>query len=110
MNEAVKRYRQTWFPDEGTCIDDPCLEELFEEPIDAQETDGETSRLVLVTAQDYGQSIALPHYKLKRPNVDYFQSDLNIHMFNVCDINRGRIKFSCTMKDPAVKMAILLIP
>ena len=34
MNKAVKMYRQTWFPDnEGTCIDDPCLEELFEEPI-----------------------------------------------------------------------------
>ena len=29
MNEAVKTYRQTWFPDDQAIIEDPCLEQLF---------------------------------------------------------------------------------
>ena len=93
MNEAVTKYTKTWFP-EVDDIPDPCLEELLppqEEPdsLDDEAPDDATKTAncpVLVTAQDYGQSLVLPHFGKARPNVDYFQSDLNIHMFNVCDI------------------------
>ena len=90
MNEAVTRYTKTWFPDIDS-VPDPCLEELFsthEEDVGiaGDENVPIADAPVLVTAQDYGQSLVLPHFKKERPNVDYFQSDLNIHMFNVCNI------------------------
>ena len=43
---------------------------------------------VLLLAEDYGQEIALPHYGNVRPSVDYFQSNLMLHMYVIADISR----------------------
>ena len=43
---------------------------------------------VLLLAEDYGQGIALPHYGAVRPSVDYFQSNLMLHMYVIADITR----------------------
>ena len=97
MNDAVKCYIGRLFPEGRVEFQDPCLTELFYET-ERLTTDGtnesnteqkdpsNTNVQVLLTAQDYGQSIALPHFKRKRTNDDYFQSDLNISMFNIYNL------------------------
>ena len=88
MNKAISDYRKGWFPEEEDTGEPPCVLEL---PDDEEEQSKDTANadtenhLCLVTCEDYGQSIAIPSYRANRPNIDYFQSDLHIHMFNVCN-------------------------
>jgi hypothetical protein len=47
------------------------------------------SVLVNVRAEDYGASIPMPWYGGSRPNLDYYLSNLNVSMFNSCDLTTG---------------------
>ena len=85
MNHAIKSYAKAWTGHEAD-FGDPCLQDI-ENPAPNPEPAPEVGSVkVLVTCQDYGQAIALPCYKLSRPNVDYFNSDLNVQMFNICHL------------------------
>ncbi|XP_041454613.1 uncharacterized protein LOC121407545 [Lytechinus variegatus] len=59
-------------------------------PNDQASTTKDEARKIVVLCEDYGQAIALPSYKLSRPNVDYFNSDLHIQMFNICDVTQKK--------------------
>lgn len=50
---------------------------------------------VAIQAHDFGGSIPLPHYGHKRPNVDYYQSNLMQHNLVLCDVlaQKHTIKF-----------------
>lgn len=90
MNESIKKYKKEWFPDEPPAPQEPCLPQLDDDEGEEREpgVDNVDSCKVLVVCEDFGQSIPLPSYKAQRPNVDYFNSDLHIHMFNIsntCD-------------------------
>ncbi|XP_071489968.1 uncharacterized protein [Diadema antillarum] len=50
----------------------------------------EKARKIVILCEDYGQAIPLPSYKLTTPNVNYFNSDLHLHMFNICDVTRKK--------------------
>jgi hypothetical protein len=99
MNSAVKMYKKKWFKDSNSASTEPCLSEL----LDPCHLDLQTVRStktttpanihqeltdcpVLVTCEDFGQAIPLPSYKASRPNVDYFNSDLHVQMFNVSNM------------------------
>ena len=89
MNLAINTYQKEWFPEAK--IVEPCLLELDDASDEDQETDNEATedlepaQKCHVSCEDYGQAIALPSYRAKRPNVDYFSSDLHIQMFNLCN-------------------------
>ena len=113
MNNAVKTYAKEWTGDEEfiQTLCNPCLATV-EEPLDAAVSSEESSKdvKVLVTCQDFGQAIALPCFKLCRPNVDFFNSDLNIQMFNVCHL--GTMKnsiFFYLMKEQRGKIPLLFV-
>ena len=42
--------------------------------------------LVALQAEDYGGSIALPHYGYRQPSADYFNSNLMVYNFVQADI------------------------
>ena len=46
-----------------------------------------TPSSVQIQAEDYGGSIALPHYGYKRPSADYFNSNLMAYNFVISDIS-----------------------
>ena len=43
---------------------------------------------VILEAHDFGGSLPLPHYGIRRPGVDYYQSNLMQHNFIMCKIGR----------------------
>ena len=43
----------------------------------------------LLVAEDYGQSIAMPHFGYRRPSRDYFNSNLMMHLFVIANISTG---------------------
>lgn len=45
---------------------------------------------VLILAEDYGGSLALPHYGFNWPSVDYFNSNLILHQFVACNLSDDR--------------------
>lgn len=47
---------------------------------------------VLIQAEDFGGSLALPHYGFNRPSADYFNSNLILHQFVTCNINENTNK------------------
>ena len=55
--------------------------------IDAVERGRTVGAKVLVQAEDFGGSIALPHYGFSRPQADYFNSNLMEHPFVTTNIN-----------------------
>jgi hypothetical protein len=59
-------------------------------PVNEDETHREYSALVI--AEDYGQSVALPHFGFRRPSADYFNSNLMVHLFVMADISRKQNK------------------
>ncbi len=67
MNDSVKAYAKQWTGDELPT--DPCLSTV--EDVTETSESSESPTKVLITCQDYGQAIALPCYKLARPNVDF---------------------------------------
>ena len=38
-----------------------------------------------VTIEDYGSENPLPHYRLNRPNADYFNSSIHLRNMNIID-------------------------
>ena len=90
MNDAVVKYAKSWTGDDEPTFAQPCLEEITSHDDDQvpgpTEVQASTNSKVLVTCQGYGQDIALPCYNMKKPNVDYFKSDLNIQLFNICHL------------------------
>lgn len=40
-------------------------------------------------AEDFGGSLALPHYGFRRPSADYFNSNLILHNFVISDVTNG---------------------
>lgn len=42
---------------------------------------------IAIQCEDYGGSLAMPHYGDKRPQSNYFNSNLNMHMYIACDLN-----------------------
>ena len=92
MNDAINSYKAAWYPDEPStqpCVDELEVVEDEDQPAPAavgavaNANTGHTK--VAVLCEDYGQSIPLPSYRANRPNVDYFNSDLHLHNFNVCN-------------------------
>lgn len=49
---------------------------------------------VLIQAEDFGKSLALPHYGFNRPSADYFNSNLILHQFLTFNINEDSNKIS----------------
>uniref|UniRef100_UPI00358E39F6 uncharacterized protein n=1 Tax=Myxine glutinosa TaxID=7769 RepID=UPI00358E39F6 len=111
MNEAVKAYQSAWAPDQP--LVDACPLELdTDQELQRGQTHRETGSeddkaggdpevvpeadvtavKVLVQCEDYGQAIPLPSYKSHRPNVDYFNSDLHLQNFNLCNITNASNK------------------
>ena len=45
---------------------------------------------IQLQAEDYGGSIALPHYGFKKPSADYFNSNLMSYNFVMADITNGK--------------------
>ena len=86
MNDAVEEYKSKFFPNENQIA--PCVEDL--ENVKLEDTDdtndGNKSYRVIVQCEDFGQSVPMPSYRAKRPNVNYFHSDLHLHMFNICNL------------------------
>ena len=60
------------------------------DPDDSKGANELTSSLVQIQAEDYGGSIALPHYGYKRPSADYFNSNLMAYNFVVSDISADK--------------------
>ena len=52
--------------------------------------DAEYLSTVLIQAEDFGGSLALPHYGFRRPSADYFNSNLMLHNFVISDITGTR--------------------
>eukprot|EP01038_Epipyxis_sp_PR26KG_P018208 gene18208-25613_t len=74
-------------------IPDHIDDEIEETVDDVDDAAGASSSLVngevLLLAGDFGQGIALPHYGLIRPSVDYFQSNLMLNLYVMSDISRN---------------------
>lgn len=47
-------------------------------------------RGIQLQAEDYGGSLALPHYGFQRPSVDYFNSNLMAYNYVVADVSAGK--------------------
>ena len=45
---------------------------------------------VTLFAEDFGGSLALPHFGCRRPSADYFNSNLILHNFVQCNISSGQ--------------------
>ena len=60
------------------------------DPDDSKGGNELTSSLVQIQAEDYGGSIALPHYGYKRASADYFNSNLMAYNFVVSDISADK--------------------
>ena len=91
MNDSVKQYQQQWGQTAGQ---DPCVISLDEEEgegVSVEEAIEDV--IVMVTCEDYGQAIPLPYYGASRPNSDYFNSNLHLHMFNIsnCTIDQNYV-------------------
>lgn len=43
----------------------------------------------LILAEDYKQGIVMPHFGILRPQSDYFNSNLMVHLYVQADISRG---------------------
>lgn len=69
-------------------IRDVLPEEAIEIPADPP-TEGSTSK-VRVIYEDFGGSVALPHYGFSRPSVDYYQSNLILNNYVIADATAGR--------------------
>ena len=55
------------------------------------EVNGDTlKRGIQLQAEDYGGSIALPHYGFQRPSADYFNSNLMCYNYIVADVLAGK--------------------
>lgn len=89
MNEAVKLHAAAWAPADPPLLLPACDEELeLEPPQDVCE--GGPPRKLLVMAEDFGAGIPMPFFGCKRPNADYYLSNLTVHMFNACDLTSKR--------------------
>ena len=62
---------------------------LDEDPQPVANASDETTKGVLLQAEDFGGVIPLPFYGFERPSVDYFNSNLLLQNFIQCDITRG---------------------
>lgn len=82
-------------------LEPPCVEDLDSgTDDDDDETDRDSAlapreaarlgRSVEIECEDYGQSLTMPFYGLSRPNVDYFHSDLHVHMFVIANVTQAK--------------------
>ncbi|CAM6105951.1 unnamed protein product [Calypogeia fissa] len=46
---------------------------------------------VLIQGEDFGGSLALPHYGFNRPSADYFNNNLMLHLFVTANINDNEV-------------------
>ena len=91
MNRADMACLQSWTPDELADLKGiDFVPELLDADVDIEdvkviENEGSKLRNVVVQCEDFGQSIAMPHYGYKQPGLDYFNSNLMMHEFVVAD-------------------------
>ena len=64
-------------------------EDLQENSAKAKDGLIDESTSVLIQADDFGGSLALPHYGFNRPSSDYFNSKLILHNFVIANISKG---------------------
>jgi hypothetical protein len=88
INAALEEYRASVAGRDPAPAEAPCAEEIDSQPSD-EEAEVEQApparppaRRTLVQCEDYGQSIAIPHYGLRRPAVDYFLRRLLLLLFS----------------------------
>ena len=96
MNSAVKHAITSWEPDEISNLEHDFiylhLNDSETKETDCQKTDEDNQQIqekklrkVIVLCEDFGQSIAMPHYGYELPGSDYFNSNLMMHEFVVAD-------------------------
>jgi hypothetical protein len=79
INASIEQYRAAVAEGDPAPAEQACAEELEseEESVDEEHEADEAPaapvrRRTLVQCEDFGQSVALPHYGRRRPGVDYF--------------------------------------
>lgn len=70
------------------------VEETIEEVFARLDLNGEGRLLnetcpVLFEMQDFGGNLTIPHFGFKRPSIDYYTSNLLMHMFVISDITHA---------------------
>ena len=70
------------------------IEEPVTIPVDEQEEKQNEQMMVcagsvLVNCEDFGGSLAFPHYGFSRPSKDYYASNLILHNFVISDAASG---------------------
>ena len=87
MNAAVTASAKSWIDNAEDCFDGNV--EIIPEELEILDTPpvvaGYMLRNVIVQCEDFGQSIAMPHYGHCQPGLDYFNSNLMMYEFVVSD-------------------------
>ena len=68
------------------------IDDLLDDVNTIQDTSTENEYTALILAEDYGQSVALPHYGFRCPSSDCFNSNLMAYLFVMADISQGENK------------------
>ena len=76
-------YARRW--DGDFTLEAQVIPDLSSDPIPEEKSISDKTKVV-IEAHDFGGSLPLPHYGYRRPEVDYFQSNLIQHNFVLCDV------------------------